>query len=118
MFTQFASLRDSLVLALNYLWFSWWFIGCFASLHHRIRAGRCEPEQQLKHVSILSGESIGKNPTYCKPIGTDHVCENTVSSISWSFQGRELNVNEVQARIGSLLYQIVLSTKRVLAVKG
>ena len=42
MFTQFASLRDSLVLAVDYLSFSWRPTSRFASLHDRVRAGRSE----------------------------------------------------------------------------
>ena len=42
MCAQSASLRDSLVLAVDYLWFSWRSMSCFASLHDRIRAGRSE----------------------------------------------------------------------------
>ena len=45
---------------------------------------------------------LGKEPDFLQSDGTDHVCDNTVSSVSWSFPGLELNVNELQARIGSL----------------
>ena len=39
----FVSLRDSLELAVDYWWFSWRSMSCFASMHDRIRAGRSEP---------------------------------------------------------------------------
>ena len=45
---------------------------------------------------------LGKEPDVLQSDGTDHVYDNTVLSVSWSFPGLELNVNELQARIGSL----------------
>ena len=45
---------------------------------------------------------LGKEPDFLQSDGTDHVYDNTVSSVSWSFPGLELNVNELQARIGPL----------------
>ena len=45
---------------------------------------------------------LGKDSDFLQSDGTDHVYDNTVSSVSWSFPGLELNVNELQVRIGSL----------------
>ena len=45
---------------------------------------------------------MGRKPDFLQSDGTDHVYDNTVSSVSWSLPGLELNVNELQARIGSL----------------
>ena len=45
---------------------------------------------------------LEKEPDFLQSDGTDHVYDNTVSSVSWSFPGLELNVNELQARVGSL----------------
>ena len=59
MFTQFASLRDSLVLAVDYLWFSWRSMSCFASLHDRIRAGRSEPLSFSLAVTCACPRSCG-----------------------------------------------------------
>ena len=55
MLTQFASLRNSLVLV-DYLWVSWRSMSCFASLHDRIRAGRTErlSFQSRSHVHLPS----------------------------------------------------------------
>ena len=57
---------------------------------------------------------LGKEPDFLQSDGTDHVYDNTISSVSWSFPGLELNVNELQARIGSLAGRV----QGVLAVKG
>ena len=79
-----------------------------------IRANFCKVDSKaLLNMSVFSKEKVlGEEPDFLQSGGTDHVHDNTVSSGSWSFPGLELNVNELQARIGSL------STKGVLAVKG
>ena len=59
MFTQFASPRDSLVLAVDYLWFSWRSMSCFASLHDRIQAGRSEPLSFSLAVTCTCRRSCG-----------------------------------------------------------
>ena len=56
----------------------------------------------LLNMSLFSGESVGKEPDFLQSDGTDHVYDSIVSSVSWSFPGLELSVNEFQARIGSL----------------
>ena len=53
-FTQYATLRGSLVLAVDHLWFSWRSMSCFASLHDSIRAGCSEPTQSRSHVQLPS----------------------------------------------------------------
>ena len=58
MFTQLASLKDSLVLAVGYLWFSWRST-CFASLHDRVRAGRSEPLSFSLAVTCTCPRSCG-----------------------------------------------------------
>ena len=74
------------------------------------------------NMSDFSLEKVlGKEPDFLQSDGTDHVHDDTVSSVSWSFPGPELNVNELQAWIGSLMqeYGTKLSRyKGVLAVKG
>ena len=44
---------------------------------------------------------MGKEPDFLQSDGTDHVYDSTVSSVSWSFPGLELNFNALQARTGS-----------------
>ena len=65
---------------------------------------------------------LGKEPDFLQSDGTDHVYDNTVSSVSSSFPGLELNVNDLQARIGFLRQEYStkkkLVSKGVLAVKG
>ena len=53
---------------------------------------------------------LGKEPDFLQSDGTDHVYDNTVSSVSSSFPGLELNVNDLQARIGFLRQEY--STKK------
>ena len=55
-FTQFASLRDSLVLRVDHLSFSWRSMSCFASLPDHIRVGRFRAAlvQSRRHVHLPS----------------------------------------------------------------
>ena len=56
----------------------------------------------LLHFSHVSLEKVlEKEPDFLQSDGTDHVHDDIVSSVSLSFPGRELNVNKLQAWIGS-----------------
>ena len=58
-----------------------------------------------EHVTLLSGERVGKRSGFLQSDGTHHVYDNTVSSVSWNFPRLELNVNRlIEERVR---YQIV-----------
>ena len=76
----------------------------------------------MLNISVLYLEKVlEKYPMFLQSDGTDDVHGSTVSSVSWSFPELELNANELQAWIGSLMQEYgtkLFGYKGVLAVKG
>jgi G3E family GTPase len=88
-----------------------------------IRTNFCKVDpKSLLNISAFSLEKVlEKEPDFLQSDGTDHVHDGTVSSVSWCFPGLELNVNKLQAWIGSLMQEYgskLFRYKGVLAVKG
>ena len=87
----------------------------------RTNFSRVDPKQLL-NISAFSLENVlVKEPDFLQSDGTDHVHDETVSSVSWNFPGLELNVNLLQAWISSLMEELgteLFRYKGVLAVKG
>merc|ERR1712136_399262 len=71
------------------------------ALEDRIRTNfsRVDPKQLL-NISAFSLEKVlEKEPDFLQSDGTDHVHDESVSSVSWNFPGLELNVHKLQTWI-------------------
>merc|ERR1712135_156231 len=87
----------------------------------RTNFSRVDPKQLLNISAFSLAKVLDKEPDFLQTDGTDHVHDDTVSSVSWNFPGLELNVNLLQAWISSLMQELgteLFRYKGVLAVKG
>lgn len=87
----------------------------------RAQYSQVDPKQLLNMSAFELERVLEMDPEFLKADPSDHVHDDTVSSVSWSFPGMELNVHKLQAWIGSLmrdLGQELFRYKGVLAVKG
>ncbi|CAM9973000.1 unnamed protein product [Ectocarpus fasciculatus] len=104
-----------------------------AKLEARIRAvnahatiirsefSRVHPKELLNLSAFDLKRVLDVEPDFLTSDGTDHVHDESVSSVSWSFPGLELNVNLLQKFISDLLEELgteLFRYKGVLAVKG
>jgi len=109
------------------------FSEAFKKLEGRIRAinphapiiraqfSQVDPKQLLNMSAFELERVLEMDPEFLKADPSDHVHDDTVSSVSWSFPGLELNVNKLQEWIGSLMQDLgteLFRYKGVLAVKG
>jgi len=107
--------------------------GVLSKLEARIRAinphaeiirsqfSQVDPNKLLKLEAFELERVLEMDPEFLKSEPTDHVHDDTVSSVSWSFPGLELNVNKMERFIGSLMQDLgteLYRYKGVLAVKG
>ncbi|CAM9446812.1 unnamed protein product, partial [Ectocarpus sp. 12 AP-2014] len=104
-----------------------------AKLEARIRAvnahatiirsefSRVPPKELLNLSAFDLNRVLDVDPAFLTSDGTDHVHDESVSSVAWSFPGLELNVNLLQKFISDLLEELgteLFRYKGVLAVKG
>jgi len=105
----------------------------FSRLEGRIRAinphapiiraqySQVDPKQLLNMSAFELERVLEMDPEFLKADPSDHIHDDTVSSVAWSFPGLELNVNKLQEWIGSLMQDLgteLFRYKGVLAVKG
>eukprot|EP00903_Cladosiphon_okamuranus_P011381 g10726.t1 len=80
------------------------------------------PPKELLNLSAFSLQRVlDFDPEFLESDGADHVHDDTISSVAWSFKGLELNVNLLQMWIQKLLEELgteLFRYKGVLAVKG
>eukprot|EP00903_Cladosiphon_okamuranus_P021309 g19580.t1 len=80
------------------------------------------PPKDLLNLSAFDLQRVlDMDPEFLKSDGTDHVHDDTVSSVAWTFPGLELNVNRLQMWVGKLMRELgteLFRYKGVLAVKG
>eukprot|EP00752_Nemacystus_decipiens_P007710 g6893.t1 len=80
------------------------------------------PPKELLNMSAFDLQRVLEfDPEFLESDGTDHLHDDTVSSVAWSVPGLELNVNRLQAWIGQLMRELgteLYRYKGVLAVKG
>merc|ERR1712135_258288 len=87
----------------------------------RTNFSRVDPKQLLNISAFSLAKVLVKEPDFLQSDGTDHVHDETVSSVSWNFPGLELNINLLQTWISSLMQELgteLFRYKGVLAVKG
>lgn len=104
-----------------------------AKLESRIRAinpsapiirsefSRVAPKELLNMSAFDLKRVLEMDPEFLESDGTDHVHDESVSSVAWSLPGLELNVNHLQIWISELLQELgteLFRYKGVLAVKG
>jgi len=105
----------------------------FSRLEGRIRAinphapiiraqySQVDPKQLLNMSAFELERVLEMDPEFLKADPSDHIHDDMVSSVAWSFPGLELNVNKLQEWIGSLMQDLgteLFRYKGVLAVKG
>merc|ERR1712136_20843 len=87
----------------------------------RTNFSKVDPKELL-NISAFSLENVlAKEPDFLQSDGTEHVHDATISSVALKFPGLELNVNKLDAWIGSLMQELgteLFRYKGVLAVKG
>jgi len=87
----------------------------------RTNFSKVDPKELL-NISAFSLERVlEKEPDFLQSDGTDHVHDDTISSVSFRFPGLELNVNKLNAWIGDLMGELgteLFRYKGVLAIKG
>ncbi len=80
------------------------------------------PPKELLNISAFDMKRVLEfDPEFLEGDPNDHVHDDTISSVAWSFPGLELNVNLLQEWIGRLLEELgteLFRYKGVLAVKG
>jgi len=83
---------------------------------------RVEPKQLLGLNAFSLDRVLEMDPEFLASDGTDHVHDESVSSVAWKFPGMELNTNRLQRWISeticSELGADLFRYKGVLAVKG
>jgi G3E family GTPase len=87
----------------------------------RAEFSRVAPKELLNLSAFDLQRVLEMDPGFLEPDGTDHVHDDTVSSVAWSFPGLELNVNKLQRWISDLMQELgteLFRYKGVLAVKG
>jgi len=87
----------------------------------RAEFSRVDPKQLLNIGSFKLERVLEMDPEFLKSDGTDHVHDESVSSVAWSCKGLELNVNLLQRWISELIQDMsndLFRYKGVLAVKG
>ncbi|CAM9273906.1 unnamed protein product [Ectocarpus sp. 8 AP-2014] len=107
--------------------------GALAKLEARIRAinpsapiirsefSRVPPKKLLNLSAFDLQRVLEMDPEFLESDGTDHVHDDSISSVAWSFPGLELNVNLLQLYISKLMQELgteLFRYKGVLAVKG
>jgi len=87
----------------------------------RTNFSKVDPKELL-NISAFSLERVlEKEPVFLQSDGTDHVHDETVSSVSFKLPGLELNVNKLNIWIASLMRELgteLFRYKGVLAVRG
>ena len=87
----------------------------------RSEFSRVHPKELLNLSAFDLKRVLDVDPKFLESDGTDHVHDESVSSVAWSFPGLELNVNRLQDFISDLLEELgteLFRYKGVLAVKG
>lgn len=87
----------------------------------RSEFSRVAPKELLNMSAFDLQRVLDMDPEFLESDGTDHVHDESVSSVAWSFPGLELNVNVLQMWISELLQELgteLFRYKGVLAVKG
>lgn len=87
----------------------------------RAQYSRVDPKQLLKLSAFDLQRVLDMDPGFLDASPDDHVHDDTVSSVAWSFPGLELNVNKLEQWIGGLMQDLgaeLFRYKGVLAVKG
>jgi G3E family GTPase len=82
---------------------------------------KVNPKELLNLSAFDLDRVLEMDPEFLSSDGTDHVHDETVSSVAWSFPGLELNVNKLEMWIGRLMKELgteLFRYKGVLAVKG
>eukprot|EP00752_Nemacystus_decipiens_P012865 g11390.t1 len=87
----------------------------------RSEFSRVPPKELLNMSAFDLKRVLDMDPEFLESDGTDHVHDDTVSSVAWSFPGLELNVNKLEMWVGDLMQELgteLFRYKGVLAVKG
>jgi len=87
----------------------------------RTSYSKVDPKQLLNVGAFDLQRVLDMDPEFLSPEGGDHVHDETISSVAWSFPGMELNINKLQSFIGRLMQALgteLFRYKGVLAVKG
>eukprot|EP00903_Cladosiphon_okamuranus_P010259 g9713.t1 len=87
----------------------------------RSEFSRVQPKELLNLSAFDLKRVLDMDPEFLESDGTDHVHDESVSSVAWSFPGLELNVNLLKNWITKLLEELgteLFRYKGVLAVKG
>jgi len=86
----------------------------------RAQYSQVDPNKLLNLNAFLD-RVLQMDPGFLDASPDDHVHDDTVSSVAWSFPGLELNVNKLEQWIGGLMQDLgteLFRYKGVLAVKG
>ena len=87
----------------------------------RAQFSQVDPKQLINLSAFELERVLEMDPEFLNMDPGAHVHDDTVSSVSWSFPGLELNVNKLQDWISSLMEDLgteLFRYKGVLAVKG
>jgi len=88
----------------------------------RTSHSQLDPKRLLNINSFSLDRVLEMDPGFLEADGSDHVHDDSVSSVAWKFPGLELNVNRLQRWIGLTIQQELgqdlYRYKGVLAVKG
>lgn len=87
----------------------------------RSQFSKVDPKELLNLNAFDLNRVLEMDPEFLSQDPGDHVHDDTVSSVAWSFPGLELNVNNLNRWIGMLVQQlgtVLFRYKGVLAVKG
>mmetsp|Transcript_51198 Transcript_51198/g.111564 ORF Transcript_51198/g.111564 Transcript_51198/m.111564 type:complete len:456 (+) Transcript_51198:49-1416(+) len=87
----------------------------------RAQFSQVDPKQLINLSAFELERVLEMDPEFLNMDPGAHVHDDTVSSVSWSFPGMELNVNKLQEWISSLMQDLgteLFRYKGVLAVKG
>jgi len=87
----------------------------------RAEYSKVDPKQLLNLGAFELQRVLEMDPEFLNQDPGDHVHDDTVSSVSWSMKGLELNMNKLDQWVGSLMQDLgteLYRYKGVLAVKG
>jgi len=87
----------------------------------RSQHSQVDPNKLLKLNAFDLERVLEMDPGFLAASPDDHVHDDTISSVAWSFPGLELNVNKLEQWVGGLMKDLgteLFRYKGVLAVKG
>merc|ERR1711971_250659 len=87
----------------------------------RTQFSKVDPKSLLNIGSFDLDRVLEMDPGFLDEDGGEHVHDDTITSVSWTFKGLELNVNKLQSFIQTMIQDMSVDLfrhKGVLAVKG